>query len=294
MTNQQIIIPRFPPVWAEVFGEDRRGIFAECSVDGVSFVWRWVCPGEFMMGSPEDEEGRFEDEGPLHRVVISKGFWLGETPVTQAQWQSVMGENPSQVKGEQRPVESVNWHQSKAFAAKLNDLIPGLHSALPTEAQWEYACRAGTTAAFNDGSACTVPEGDDPALRKLGWFIKNSEDRTHDVKEKDQPNAWGLHDMHGNVWEWCADAWDDEAYAKRQGEVIDPEVKDDDESAFRVLRGGSWGVRARLCRSAYRGRGNPGLDWRNQGLRLAAGQNEPSAAEPPGAERLRPEGGEKM
>ena len=275
------IIPHFPPVWADVFGEDDAGIFAECSVKEVRFVWRWICPGKFKMGcDPEDEHG---DKKPQHEVRLTHGFWMGETPVTQAQWQAVMGENPSHFKGDQRPVEQVTWPESSDFAAKLNALLPGLHAALPTEAQWEYACRADTQSAFHDGSPCTEPSGKDPALDKLGWFDQNSGYETHDVKLK-AANAWGLHDMHGNVWEWCQDAWDEKAYAKRGKIAFDPEIKDDDESADRVVRGGSWDDRALNCRAAYRIWRRPGLRWDDLGLRLAAGQ-EPGAAEPQKPER---------
>ncbi len=277
------MIPHFPPVWAEVFGEDDCGIFAECSVKEVRFVWRWICPGKFQMGSPEDEKGRWSAEGPQHEVILTRGFWLGETPVTQAQWQVVMGDSPSQFKGDQRPVEQVTWPECRDFAAKLNALLPGLHAALPTEAQWEYACRAGTQNAFHDGSSCTEPSGKDPALDKLGWFDKNSGRQTHEVKLK-AANAWGLHDMHGNVWEWCRDAWDEEAYGKRGQITLDPETLDDDKGAGRVVRGGSWFFQAQNCRAACRGGGHPGDRGGDLGLRLAAGQ-EPGAAEPPEKER---------
>ncbi|MBX7211561.1 MAG: formylglycine-generating enzyme family protein [Verrucomicrobiaceae bacterium] len=278
------MIPQFPPVWADVFGEDDFGIFAECEVKGARFTWRWICPGAFKMGSPDDEQGRWSAEGPQHDVIITRGFWMGETPVTQAQWQAVMENNPSHFKGDARPVEKVSWQDCREFAAKLNELLPGLHAALPSEAQWEYACRAGTQGAFHiEGSRCTAPTGKDPVLDKLGWFDeKISEGRTHDVKEKDAPNAWGLHDMHGNVWEWCRDAWDQEAYKKRLDGIMDPETITADESASRVVRGGSWINQAQFCRAAIRDWLEPADRWSALGLRLSAGQ-EP--AEPPTGER---------
>ena len=281
------LMPYWPPEWADVFGEDDSGIFAECEVQGIGFVWRWIGPGKFRMGcDPKDEHG-FGVEKPQQEVVITRGFWMGETPVTQEQWEAVTGQNPSHFKGPRRPVEQVSWHDSVAFMQKLNQLLPGLHAALPTEAQWEYACRAGTQAAFHDGSPCTVPEGKDPALDRLGWFGANSDGQTHDVKLKNA-NAWGLYDLHGNVWEWCRDAWDAEAYAKRPEGAPAPETTSDDKSAYRVVRGGAWVNRARVCRAAFRSRLHPGFRVRDLGLRLSAGQ-ELRAAEPPGAERPLPE-----
>ena len=274
------LIPLYPPAWAEVFGEDDAGIFAECVVQGAPFVWRWIPPGKLMMGSPKNETGRYSDEGPQHEVTITRGFWLGETPVTQAQWQAVMGNNPSQFKGEDRPVEQVNWHECVAFAGKLNEALPGLFATLPTEAQWEYACRAGSQSAYHQASPCSPVVEKNPPLEKLGWFADNSGHETHPVKQK-LANTWGLYDLHGNVWEWCRD--DMRPYTDApQRDPVGPL-----EGARRVVRGGSWSGRARFCRAAYRFRWEPGDRWVNQGFRLAAGQ-EPRAAEPQGAER-RPE-----
>jgi hypothetical protein len=129
-----LMIPPFAPEWAEIFGEDEYGVFAEFSLTGVRFGWRWIPPGEFVMGSPTDEKGRYDDEGPQHSVTISTGFWMGETPVTQAQWMSLMDENPSSNKADAHPVESVNWHQCMAFADRLNEQVPRLFASLPTEA----------------------------------------------------------------------------------------------------------------------------------------------------------------
>jgi formylglycine-generating enzyme required for sulfatase activity len=270
------LIPFFPPPWAEVFGEDDAGVFAEFVVKEVRFVWRWIPPGRFLMGSPANETGRFGDEGPQHEVTISRGFWLGETPVTQAQWLALRAENPSGFKGDDRPVESVTWPHCADFAAALNAAVPGLAAGLPTEAQWEYACRAGTTAAFHDGSPCTKPEGNDLALVRLGWFDKNSGGGSHPVKQK-LPNGWGLCDLHGNVWEWCRDGR--RTYtAEPQTDPVGPM----EAGATRVVRGGSWGTHARYCRAAIRFAWHPGSRNHPRGFRLAAGQ-EPGAAErPPG------------
>ncbi len=281
------MIPAFPPVWAEVFGEDELGVFAEFTLKEVRFVWRWIPPGRFLMGSPEDEVGRWEAEGPQQEVTISRGFWMGETPVTQAQWMALRTRNPSQFPGGDRPVEKVNWAECAAYATDLNSAVPELAAGLPTEAQWEYACRAGNTGAFHDGSPCTLPEGKDPALDRLGWFDKNSGGETHPVKQK-LPNAWGLHDLHGNAWEWCRDQWNQKVYAARAGGVVDPVSESNDPNASRVVRGGSWCDQARYCRAAVRGVGPPGFHWSDLGFRLAAGQ-EFQAAEPQGAERLPPE-----
>ncbi len=282
------MIPAFPPVWAEVFGEDEFGVFAEFVLKEVRFVWRWIPPGRFLMGSPEDEVGRWDAEGPQHEVTISRGFWLGETPVTQAQWMALRADNPSGFKGRDHPVENVTWDQSESFAADLNAAIPGLAAGLPTEAQWEYACRAGTTGAFHDGSFCTVPEGKDPALDRLGWFEKNSGAETHPVKQK-LSNAWGLYDLHGNVWEWCCDQWEGNAYTDRKGGVVDRVSEAGDPGDFRVARGGSWLNQARNCRAAIRDRGRLGDHWDFRGFRLAAGQEIPAAEPVLGAERLPPE-----
>ena len=179
----------------------------------------------------------------------------------------------------------MTWYQSSAYCQLLEGLVDHWDPAqyrfqLPTEAQWEYSCRAGTTTAFYDGSDCTVPEGQDPALDRLGWFGKNSGGTTHPVKEKNVPNAWGLYDLHGNVWEWCADVWVREAYQSRTEGTEDPFENNNDEGARRVVRGGSWRDSARLCRSAYRFGPRPGFGWLDgYGLRLSAGPERVWGAE---------------
>ena len=216
------------------------------------------------MGSPDDENGRYSDEGPQHKVEISKDFWMGVTPVTQAQWYALMGKNPSQFKGDNRLVEQVSWEDSVRYIHALNRHLNGLDAHLPTEAQWEYACRAGTTKAFNNDEDCTREIGLDPALDQLGWFDKNSAGQTHEVSGK-RPNAWGLYDMHGNVWEWCFD-WFGDYDSRSQTDPSGP-----DQGWNRVLRGGSWISDARYCRSAYRLRSEPDLRNDFRGFRLAAG-----------------------
>lgn len=272
----------YPPQWAGGWGEDRYGVFCELAVGAATFLFRWMPPGSFQMGSPESEEGRYPgEEDPRHAVRLTRGFWLGETPCTQAQWEAVMGENPSENKGDTLPVENVSWTMSQEFCEGLNSRIknggfldPEAVFRLPTEAEWEYACRgeAGKDSAFSDGSACTEPTGLDPALDRLGWFSENSEEKTHPVAGK-EPNERGLYDMHGNVWEWCLDGW--RKYEdKEQKDPVGPQEK----GALRVLRGGSAWSNARNCRSACRDQFDPGFRNGDWGFRLASGQPPGSGA----------------
>ena len=257
--------PRFAPSWAERFGEDREGIFAEFGVDGVPFEWRWIPPGRFWMGAAANEKPNFEQERPRHEVILTHGFWMGRTPVTQMQWVALMKENPSHFQGDALPVEKVSWEDAMAFAMRLNVERPSLAATLPTEAQWEYACRAGTHGAFGDGSPCSVLIGKDPALDRLGWFDENSGGTTHPVGLKDC-NAWGLHDMHGNVWEWCRDG----LRAFRDGLEVNPIMPQLDVGA--VVRGGSWDDTPAWCRCAQRLPWFPGRPRDDLGFRLVAGE----------------------
>jgi len=221
------------------------------------------------MGSPEDEAGRLSDEGPAHWVELSSGLWLAETPCTQAQWVAVSGKNPSRFNEDRAcPVEQVSWDDCQEFCQQfcqqLNKRMSGLTVRLPTEAEWEYACRAGMLSAFNDGSNCTEPRGKDPALAKLGWFTENSESKTHPVGQL-AANAWGFRDMHGNIDEWCQDYY---------GEYISNEQHDPPGHVFgagRVIRGGCWFDSAGYCRSAYRFWGQSSYRSNFLGFRLAAG-----------------------
>ncbi|MFN5196741.1 MAG: formylglycine-generating enzyme family protein, partial [Planctomyces sp.] len=258
------------PAWAEESGEDEYGVYCRFRISDVWFVMRWIPPGEFTMGSPESDTGRDFDEGPQHRVVISQGFWLGETPVTQQQWRAVvqaakaseLPDSPSSFKDKpQHPVESVNWHQSVQFCQQVQAVLQSAQQfRLPTEAEWEYACRAGTSGAFHDGSPCTEPRGRDPALEHLGWFDENSNGSTQPVRQK-KPNTRGLFDMHGTVWEWCRDG--QRPYSAEL--QVDP-VCSETSGASRVLRGGCWNGSARSCRAAYRDTYAPGSGWRFAGL----------------------------
>ena len=218
---------------------------------GAEFVY--LPPGSFMMGSPEGEKGR-ENYEDLHKVTLSQPFYMQTTQVTQALWKKIMRKNPSVFKGDDLPVENVSWDMTQEFISKLNKQSKDHTYSLPTEAQWEYACRAGSTSRYSFGD-------DDKELEKYAWYDENSGDTTHPVGEL-VPNAWGLYDMHGNVWEWCSDG----AAAYPSGPVTDP--KGDDGADFRVFRGGSWGITARYCRSAYRFRYVPGYWYYYLGLRL--------------------------
>jgi formylglycine-generating enzyme required for sulfatase activity len=211
----------------------KRGLPVEKTVSagGASFEMMLIPPGKFWMGSPESEKDRYGDEGPRHKVLISKPFYLGKTEVTQAQWQKIMGSNPSNFKGDRRPVEQVSWKDCQEFCKKT-----GL--ALPSEAQWEFACRAGSTGAYCFGD-------DGSLLKDYAWYNENSGSKTHPVGQK-KPNALGLYDMHGNVREWCGDRF--EKYPSE--EVKDPTGPSN--GSLRVLRGGSWSIDARWLRSAVR------------------------------------------
>jgi formylglycine-generating enzyme required for sulfatase activity len=212
--------------------------------------------GTFMMGSGIEQEGD-EDEQPQHQVTLSRPFYVQTTPVTQGQWHQVMGENPSFFRecGEDCPVENVSWDEVQEFIEKLNRMEGTDQYRLPTEAEWEYACRAGSTTSF-----CF---GDDVAkLEKYAWYEENSEKSTHPVGFL-KANPWGLHDMHGNVYEWCQD-W----YGQYPpGPVTDPEGPSSGE--YRVLRGGSWNGDADDLRSAYRLRFSPGYRYNHIGFRVA-------------------------
>jgi formylglycine-generating enzyme required for sulfatase activity len=207
--------------------------------------------GEFQMGSANG----FDDERPMHTVRISKLFYLGIHEVTQGQWEAVMGNNPSQFKGDaNRPVETVSWEVVQKFIDKLNTREGGTPYRLPTEAEWEYAARAGSTTAYSFGD-------DISQLGKYAWFADNANNTTHPVGQL-QPNAWGLYDMHGNVWEWVQDWYG--AYAPEP--VTNPQGPAS--GLYRVFRGGSWCRDAGTCRSACRGHNAPGSRHGLLGFRL--------------------------
>jgi formylglycine-generating enzyme required for sulfatase activity len=211
--------------------------------------------GTVTIGSPEDEPGRFDNETG-HPVTISRAFYLQATEVTQGQWKRVMGSNPSHFRtcGDNCPVEQVSWTDVGEFIRRLNRMEGTDKYGLPTEAQWEYAARAGTAKRFHAG------DGDED-LSRAGWWSENSGFETHPVGRK-EPNAWGLYDMHGNVWEWVRD-WYGPYPSSR---VTDPEGPASGD--YRVMRGGSWSSSAGFCRSAFRVSGDPAGRVSALGFRL--------------------------
>ena len=234
----------------------------ELSLDlggGIKLELVLVPAGEFLMGSPDSEQTAFHSEKPQHRVRITKPFYLGKYLVTQEQWESVMGKNPSPFKGTKNPVERVSWDDCQEFLKRLNEKSGGGKFRLPTEAQWEYACRAGSTTRYCFGD-------DESGLGEYAWYDKNSGGRTHPVGEK-KPNAWGFFDTHGNVSEWCADWWDASYY--RNSPTDDPTGSSG--GAFRVSRGGGWGSGARDCRSANRRIYPPETHSNALGFRVSSG-----------------------
>ena len=203
--------------------------------NGISFELVCIPAGSLQMGSADG----MADERPVHTVTIGRSFLMGKLEVTQAQWEAVMGFNPSTFKGGNRPVEQVSWLDCQRFCAALSTRL-GRKVRLPTEAEWEYACGAGTTTKYSYGDDASL-------LGPYAWYSGNSGDETHDVGGK-RPNAWGLHDMHGNVWEWCEDAnHNDYAGAPADGSAWTNGV-----ARSRVVRGGGWLSGASGCACTYR------------------------------------------
>ena len=214
-----------------------------------------ITAGKFMMGSPDGEKDRSKDESPQREVTISKPFYMGVYEVTQEQYEQVMGTNPSNFKGATNPVEQVSWYDAVEFCRKLSQKT-GKTVRLPTEAQWEYACRAGSGTRFSF-------DDEDTDLSSYAWYSGNSGNTTHAVGQK-KPNAFGLYDMHGNVWEWCAD-WYVGSYANANN--TDPTGPGS--GSRRVLRGGCWCHNPNRCRSAYRSRITPDGQYSFLGFRIS-------------------------
>jgi formylglycine-generating enzyme required for sulfatase activity/predicted Ser/Thr protein kinase len=225
---------------------------------GVTVEMVWIPPGTFMMGSPPGEEGRADDE-KQRKVTISKGFWMGKYEVTQAQWKAVMGSNPSDFKGDNLPVENVSWNDCQEFIKRLNARREG-RFRLPTEAEWEYACRAGTTTPYHFGRTISTDQANYSGISDVtGKRVYRKQ--TTDVGSF-EANAWGLCDMHGNVWEWCQDWFGDYSGST----VTDPTGATS--GTARVLRGAGWGYGPLTCRSAYRGSGPPDNRSWDDGFRV--------------------------
>jgi len=213
--------------------------------------------GEFMMGSPSDEKRRLEREGPVHKFTIEKPFYLGTFEVTQEQWREVMDDNPSSFKGDNLPVDSVTWNEAQEFIRKLNQKEGTDKYRLPSEAEWEYACRAGTTTRYSFGD-------DESILSDYAWNNKNSRSKPHPVGQK-KPNPWGLYDMHGNVWEWCQDKF----HSSYIGAPSDGSAWESGGGSSRVLRGGCWYyLGTGYLRSAFRDWDNPDYRIFNLGFRV--------------------------
>jgi formylglycine-generating enzyme required for sulfatase activity len=236
--------------------------------NSIGMELKLIPAGTFLMGSANGSS----DEQPVHEVTITKPYYLGVTEVTNGQWQAVMGDVPSRWKNADLPVENVSWADAATFCSRLSGLAAerqaGRVYRLPTEAEWEYARRAGTTTEYSFGD-------DDSLLGDFAWFDDNSGRQTHPVGEK-RPNGWGLYDMHGNVWEWCSD-WYGDYTAGAVRDPVGPASGSD-----RVLRGGGWYSPAWICRSEDRGGIDPSGRGSSYGFRLAvspSGASSPEAGE---------------
>jgi uncharacterized protein (TIGR02996 family) len=251
------------PVW-----EERLRQLWAAGVEGCQPTWLGphgmhfvlVPPGQFWMGASQDETWHNADEQPRHRVSVMHGFWLGRTPVTQFEWAAVLGGPPSpHAKVDRLPAGSIHWGEAQRFCTLLGEQI-GRPVRLPTEAEWEYACRAGTATPFCSGVGVE-------ALRQVGWCSYDGNwDGSGGTQAVGQfrPNSWGLYDMHGNVWEWCSDWFDPNYYQGSPGE--DPAGPEDGEG--RSMRGGSWRGGPWFCRSAERWSMAPEANESNVGLRV--------------------------
>lgn len=267
-----------PPLLAPYptsFGHDSRGWWVTLRIHGVLQGMRWIPAGKFTMGAPVSEPGSSSFERPRHKVAIKQGFWMFDTPCTQELWRAVMRSNPSRFQSPNRPVEQMGFDAVQIFMERVNASMPGLEFRLPSEAAWEYACRAGTKTALYNGPIEILGQHNAPALDPIAWYGGNSgagytqengvdckgwRDKqyphewagTHPVMCK-APNAWGLYDMLGNVWEWCEDDWSyTHEYALPHGESWVSNPLDRDGKAGKVIKGGSWRTDACFVRAASR------------------------------------------
>jgi formylglycine-generating enzyme required for sulfatase activity len=276
------------PSWMHQFGSDATGPWVSFLVPGTDVVqrMRWCPAGSFDMGSPDSDKVAGSDEKPRHRVTFAEGFWMFETVVTEALWTAVTGEWRLRLRSGRFPATRIDWNEASRFIRTLNGLLPGLDLSLPSEAAWEYACRAGTTTRYSFGNTITKQQvcfggGNSVAVGSL------------------PANDWGLHEMHGNVWEWCLDRYHkDYTGAPDDGSAwLDAGARG---AADRVLRGGSWRDDARNVRAAFRNRLDPAFRGSVVGFRCARVRSDSGAAgaaspaHPPSersAERREPDGG---
>ncbi len=219
-------------------------------VNTIGMKFKLLRPGSFIMGSVEGAE----DEMPVHLVTISRPFYIGVYEVTQKLWKQIMGRNPSEFEDDRRPVENVSWNEVQKFIKKLSEK-EGIQYRLPTEAEWEFACRAGTKTEYSWG---------DEFNGEYAWYRENSGGKTQPVGQK-KSNAWGLYDMTGNVYEWCVDSYGDYS----DGQLVDPENSG---GTRRIGRGGSWNSSAEGCRSSNRGSNHPFRRFNVLGFRLVRQQ----------------------
>jgi len=219
--------------------------------NSIGMEFNKIPAGTFTMGG-DPQSSKTQKNEPAHQVTITKSFYMGIYEVTQEQWTEIMGENPSKFNtttlghdASKNPVEGIIWEKAQEFIKKLNEKEGTDKYRLPTEAEWEYACRAGSKGKYCFGNA-------DFRLGRYAWYRKNSDDKTHPVGQK-KPNDWGLYDMHGNVWEWCQDWYGEDYYQSSPGsDPTGPEIGTD-----RVIRGSSWRYTARYCRSSRRDQYEP-------------------------------------
>jgi formylglycine-generating enzyme required for sulfatase activity len=248
--------------------------YRERLAEGVELTMVQIPAGSFLMGSPSEEPERYDSEGPQHQVQL-QGFLMGQTPITQAQWQVVAGWqklqrelslDPATFKGLHRPVESVLWEDAIEFCQRLSQRFGRIYT-LPSEAQWEYACRAGTTTPFHFGPTLTPDLANYDGIRTYVEGPKGVYRQETTEVASFPANPWGLYDMHGNVWEWCFDQWHNNYQgAPADGSAwLDPGVNKDNQ---RLLRGGSWYSRHRYCRSAFRLNDHPELRGSPIGFRV--------------------------
>jgi formylglycine-generating enzyme required for sulfatase activity len=274
----------FPPPFADAWGDDRYGLWVEVTIGEETQRFRWIEPGTFRMGSPDDEPHRSDNEGPQHPVTISRGFWLADTACTQALWLAVMsGKNPSHfTDNPNNPVEQVSWYDVQEFLRRVETLVPGCIAALPTEAQWEYACRAGTTTPFSFGEQITPELANYDGNYPYAGGEKREYRGSPAAVRSFPANAWGLYEMHGNVCEWCVDGLRE--YGEDPQE--DPEGPGG-KSVDRAVRGGSGYSLAWWARSADRNALEPAHAYHYVGFRLCLRSIESGEV---GRAGLRPEG----